>query len=151
MMFHNKIQEYIAEYRNKEYASFDFDLPHEKRGQILFEASKDLMNKAGIELLPTINRILGEVEALLSTENKTVVERILPILIEARKLAQNPVNQLGYSELSAQLSRLRSHLSAGIVIQPSVFVGHGFAEKDRKVVEKFIQLFKFEGFKCNTG
>lgn len=146
-----KIQKYIAEYRNKELASFDLSLPHENRSQILFEASKDFMNKVGVELLPTINRILGEVEALLSAEDKAVVERILPILTEARKLAQDPVNQLVYSELSAQLSRLRSHLSAGMVIQPRVFVGHGFSEKDRKVAEKFIQLFKFEGFNCITG
>jgi hypothetical protein len=145
------LQEYIAEWRARDNALFDPSLTFEQKGQISFDSSRQLMNRAGIELFPKINRIIGEIESLLNAEDRPTVERVLPLLTEVKVLAQNPTNPLGYNELSAELMILSGHLVVGIVAEPKVFVGHRFTTDDTVIAKKFMELFKLEGLNCSTS
>lgn len=145
------LQELISEQRSSHYRAIVPGVAHEERGDIIFQASKDLMNKAGSDLLPRLNKALGEIEALLDEENAAIVKRITPLLSEVRRLAEDPVNPIGYSELSSKLMRLSGHLLARIVAKPKIFVGHSYEKRIEIIVDKFIRLFQLEGLECFTG
>jgi hypothetical protein len=146
-----KLQKLLAEERKKQYAALDFKISFEDRGKIYNEATTNLMNKAGTELLPKINRVLGQIEAILHTEDESAVKNIVPLLNEIKDTTTYPTNPLRYADLSSKLSLLAGYLSAQIVLKPTVFVGHRYTDEDDKIAEKFITLFGFEGLECITG
>jgi len=146
-----KLQEYLTEYRKENDAMLDFNITHEKKGEIIVNSMNNLKEKAGIELLPNIHRVIGEIEALLGREDKTVVERVLPLLTELKRSAESPVNSFDFSKISAQLMLLAGHLTQGAVMKPKVFVGHSFSPAHVATVQKFMELFGLEGLDCYTG
>lgn len=50
------LQKIIAEYRHQE--RFDFSISFEERGQRMFDSSRNIMNKVGIEVLPKLKKVL---------------------------------------------------------------------------------------------
>lgn len=146
-----KIQELLGEYHNEELRTLNFNIPWEERTRISMEASSNFMRRVGVEVLPNVQKVLAEIEALLEGEDKAITERIRPILSEAKQWADHPINPLGYAELSTQLMRLAGHLSVRVVAKPTIFVGYRYTEEDEKLANEFIKLFELEGFKCVSG
>lgn len=146
-----KIQNLLGEYRSDESHALDFNIPWEKRVQMSMEASNNFMKKVGTEVLPNVQRVLAEVEALLEAEDKAIAERIRPILSEAQRWASHPTNPLGYSELSTSLMRLVGHLSVRVVAKPAIFVGYHYRTEDEILANQFSELFRLEGFNCISG
>lgn len=146
-----EIQELIGEYRNEELRTSDFNIPWDERTRMSMEASNNFMRRAGVKVLPSVHKVLAEIEALLEGEDKAITERIRPILSEAKQWADHPTNPLGYAELSTQLMRLAGHLSVRVVARPTIFVGYCYTEEDEKLANKFIKLFELERFKCVSG
>lgn len=109
------------------------------------------MNKAGVEINPKVNLLLGKIEAILYNEDPAVVSRMKPMIEDARRMATFPTNPLGYSELATKLMNLAGHLSVDVVFEPRVFVGHKWTDKDDEIANKFMELFELEGLKCLTG
>jgi hypothetical protein len=109
------------------------------------DASSRFMAKAGIEVLPQIQSTLAEIEALLSSEDKSFITRIQPILEKARSIATYPVNPLRYNELSSILMSLKGHLSIRALIRPNIFIGYRYTPEDEEIANKFMTLFTFEG------
>lgn len=70
---------------------------------------------------------------------------------EIKRLATFPTNPLGCQDLSAKVATLAGFLSARIMIEPIVFVGHGFDPGDKKIAEKFMKLFELEGLNVLLG
>jgi len=145
-----KIQDLLGEYRERSY-SLDSRIPWEEAIKNSKQASDNFMRKIGTEVLPQVQRCLGEIEALLGTEDRAIAEQIIPILKDAQKWASHPVNPLVYAELSSILMRLAGHLSVRPIIRPLVFVGYRYAPEDEKIAEKFIKLFQLEGLNCISG
>jgi hypothetical protein len=110
----------------------------------MFAATNKLLNTAGVEILPQIGVVLAQIEAKLTEEDISVIERIQPIINEARDLSNNPVNTFGYADLSGKLTALVGQLSVRIIITPRVFVGHRYTPEDEKVTTKFMELFRLE-------
>lgn len=69
--------------------------------KVRYQASDDFMNQANIEVFPQLHKVLGEIDALLSVEDRSIKERIYPMLKEMEPFANHPVNPLVYGELSA--------------------------------------------------
>lgn len=146
-----RIQVLLGEYHDEEFRSLDFNIPWNERTQISMKASNNFMTKAGTQVLPEVMKILAEVEALLDTEQRAIAERVRPILSETQQWARHPTNPLGYAELSSSLSRLAGHLSVRVAARPTIFVGYRFVPEDEKLVSKFMELFRHEGFNCING
>jgi hypothetical protein len=146
-----RIQILLGEYHKRAYSSLFATAPFKQRIPMYMEASNRLMTKAGTELLPSMQKVLAEVEALLDAEDKAIIERIRPILLKAQRFASNPTNPLGYAELSSLLMRLAGHLSVRVVARPTIFVGYRYTKEDKILATNFAKLFELEGFLCISG
>jgi hypothetical protein len=93
------------------------------------DASDNFMARAGIEILPPVNKILGEIEALLMGEDIAIINRIKPVLEDTKRAAAIVVNLFSFTDLAAKLMILVGHLSVDKVLRPVVFVGHSFDSK----------------------
>lgn len=119
--------------------------------KVRYQASDDFINQANIEVFPQIHEVLGKIDALLSVEDQSMRERICPMLKEMESFATHLVNPLMYGELSAKLTRLAGNLTVRAITTPKVFVGYRYDEEDVTIVEKFIKLFRLEGFNPISG
>jgi hypothetical protein len=115
------------------------------------DESTKFMSEAGKSILSEVQKVLGEIEALLEYDDKTIKDRMTPILKEAKFHATHQVNPLGYAELASTLMNISGQLKVRPVYRPKVFVGHSFKTQDEAIVAKFLRLFNNEGFDCETG
>lgn len=146
-----KIQNLHAEYRSEGRRALDFDISFEERSRMSTDASNNFMKNAGTKVLPDIQKTLAEITALLDAEDKAIAERIQPILTEAQRIADHPVNPLGYTKLSSLLMSLAGQLPIRVVAKPTVFVGYRYTEEDEKIANKFIELFRLENLNPISG
>lgn len=123
----------------------------EERSRKSMETSVRFMKNAGTELLPKVQSVLAEIEALLESDDVSIASRVRPILKQAQQFATHPTNPLGYNELSALLMRLKGQLSMRVIIRPTVFVGYRYTEEDEIVADKFIKLFQHEDLNPISG
>jgi len=115
------------------------------------EASNKFMERAGTEVLPKVQGVLAQIEALLDTTDESIAGRLRSILLEAQSRARRPVNPLGYGELSSLLMRLKGHLSVRMVARPTIFVGYRYTEQDEELAKRFIEIIRLEGFNPISG
>lgn len=147
-----KIQSLLGDYHSKSLRPIDFFGGSFVARVVEFqEASDSIMKKGGTEVLPDVQRILAQVEALLDGEDRAIAERIRPILSKARQWARYPANPLDYVELSTSLTRLAGHLSVRAVARPMIFVGYRYTAEDEILAKKFFELFYLENFVCLSG
>jgi hypothetical protein len=147
-----KLQQYLASYRiEQDKVSRDFYANPDKKGSEFFDSSTKFMNNANMEMLPRINKVIGQIEALITVEDVVIAERIRPILEGLYDWVKSPTNPLGYAEISGKLMNLVGHLSIELTIKPKIFVGHRYTKEDEKIADKFMELFRLEGLDCYTG
>lgn len=147
----HRITELTTEYRNSQSAAIYGSIPWENRTREMTRSQDDFMNKASYDVYPEIHKVLGEIDALLSSDEKAISERIRPILDELEHRTTYQTNPLGYTELSAKLMRLAGHLSVRVIATPKVFVGYRYTDEDEIIAKKFIELFRLEGFNPTSG
>jgi hypothetical protein len=144
------IQELLGQYhRQSSTAMFSGDF--KAVGKRLSDESDTFMSDARIQVLPAAQKLLGQLGALIQYDDKTIRNRLESLIKEAKRNAENPVNPLGYNELAAQLMFMSGQLKVRPIYAPKVFVGHSFRQDDQQIVKKFLDLFKYEGFECETG
>jgi hypothetical protein len=145
-----QIQKRLSEY-HKRSSALVFQSDHTNLGSKLSEESASFMAEASAALLSEIQRLLAETKALLEGDEKTIRDRVSPIIKQASFLAEHPTNPLGYNELAKLLMDISGQLKVRAVYRPKVFVGHSFKKEDEQVVMKFLNFFYEQGFDYVTG
>jgi hypothetical protein len=157
--FSIKIQELLGDYHMKTSAAlFMKHNPDKSREEEWREnnlrydqISSEFMKEAGTKVLPYVQCLLAEIEAMLNGEEEAFANKVRPILKNAKQYAVHPTNPLGYNELASLLINLRGYLSVGMVMKPTVFVGYRYAKEDQEIVRAFIDLMILEGFDVRSG
>jgi len=145
-----KIQEMLGNYHSESMANFfiihnpsktreaEWEERNAKSESITFK----FMKEAGVNLLPQVQSVLAEIEAMLAQEDKAIADKIQPILKEAERYAVNPTNPLGYNELASILVKLKGYLSVRMVFIPTVFLGYRYTKEDELLANSFKKLIE---------